>query len=124
MQFSAQVWYPEAPYQFKVRDFRPCREPLLIYEAHIGMATNEERVGTYDEFRIIYLNHGLGQNFTSYADYYNLNEDGEAICYLTLANQLIHEVNPNAIAVESGRNVLDAAEQTHGGEDDLIRREP
>lgn len=240
MQFSAQVWCPEAPYRFKVKDFRPCREPLLIYEAHIGMATNEERVGTYDEFRtnvlpriarlgyntlqlmaiqehpyygsfgyhvsnffapssrfgtpeqlkqlideahqmgiavimdlvhshavrntdeglgelcgcqsqffhtgsrglhpawnslcfnygsddvahfllsnckywlqefrfdgfrfdgvtsMIYLNHGLGQDFTSYTDYYNMNEDGEAICYLTLANQLIHEVNPNAITI-------------------------
>lgn len=240
MQFSAQVWCPEEPYQFKVKDFIPCRKPLLIYEAHIGMATNEERVGTYDEFRtnilprivklgynaiqlmaiqehpyygsfgyhvsnffapssrfgtpdqlkqlideahqmgiavimdlvhshavknteeglgelcgcqsqffhkgsrglhpawnslcfnygsddvvhfllsnckywlqefrfdgfrfdgvtsMIYHNHGLGQDFASYADYYNLNEDGDAICYLTMANQLIHEVNPNAITI-------------------------
>ncbi len=239
-QFSAQVWCPEVPYKFKVKDFRPNREPLLIYEAHIGMATNEERVGSYDEFRVnilpriarlgynaiqlmaiqehpyygsfgyhvsnffapssrfgnpeqlkqlideahqmgiavimdlvhshavrntdeglgelcgcqsqffhtgsrglhpawnslcfnygsddvvhfllsnckywlqefhfdgfrfdgvtsmIYLNHGLGQDFTSYADYYNLNEDGDAICYLTMANLLIHEVNPNAITI-------------------------
>lgn len=240
MQFSAQVWCPEEPYRFKVKDFRPCHEPLLIYEAHIGMATNEERVGTYDEFRtnilpriaklgynaiqlmaiqehpyygsfgyhvsnffapssrfgtpeqlkqlideahqmgiavimdlvhshavkntdeglgdlcgsraqffhtgsrgehqawnslcfnygsddvvhfllsnckywlqefrfdgfrfdgvtsMIYHNHGLGHDFASYADYYNLNEDGDAICYLTMANQLINELNPNAITI-------------------------
>ncbi|MDO5510239.1 MAG: alpha-amylase family glycosyl hydrolase [Weeksellaceae bacterium] len=30
-------------------------EPLLIYEAHIGMATEEERVGTYREFADIML---------------------------------------------------------------------
>jgi 1,4-alpha-glucan branching enzyme len=28
-----------------------------------------------------------------------MNQDGDAICYLTLANKLIHEVNPNAITV-------------------------
>lgn len=240
MQFSAQVWNPEKPYLNKCVGFRPRQEPLFIYESHIGMSSTEERVSTYDEFRLnvlpriarlgyntlqlmaiqehpyygsfgyhvsnffapssrfgtpeqlkqlideahqlgiavimdlvhshavknteeglgllcgrqtqffhggargqhpawdslcfnygsddvayfllsnckywmqeygfdgfrfdgvtsmIYLNHGLGQDFTSYADYYNLNEDGEAICYLTLANQLIHEVNPNAITI-------------------------
>ena len=49
--FSAQVWNPARPYKFKVKDFKPNTSPLLIYECHIGMATNEERVGTYDEFR-------------------------------------------------------------------------
>lgn len=239
-KFSAQVWNPEEQYQFKCKNFRPAKGALFIYESHIGMATAEERVGTFDEFRLnvlpriarlgynaiqlmaiqehpyygsfgyhvsnffapssrfgtpeqlkqlideahqmgiavimdlvhshsvkntdeglgqlcgsqtqyfhsgqrglhpawdslcfnygsddvvhfllsnckywmqefhfdgfrfdgvtsmIYLNHGLGQDFTSYADYYNLNEDGEAICYLTLANQLIHEVNPYAITI-------------------------
>ena len=28
-----------------------------------------------------------------------MNQDGDAICYLTLANKLIHEVNPNAITI-------------------------
>jgi 1,4-alpha-glucan branching enzyme len=47
--FSAQVWRPEQPFVF--RHPSPARlEPLLIYEAHAGMATEEERVGTYVEF--------------------------------------------------------------------------
>ncbi len=240
LQFSAQVWEPDAAYHFKCRSFKPRKETLMIYECHIGMATDEERVGTYDEFRLnvlpriaklgynaiqlmaiqehpyygsfgyhvsnffapssrfgtpeqlkqlideahqrgiavimdlvhshavkntneglgqlcgrqtqffhdgqrglhpawdsfcfnygsddvvhfllsnckywmkefrfdgfrfdgvtsmIYQDHGLGKDFTSYADYYNLNQDGDAICYLTLANQLIHEVNAKAITI-------------------------
>jgi len=238
--FSAQVWSPARPYRFRVKDFKPKTDPLLIYECHIGMATAEEKVGTYEEFRrnvlprvarlgynaiqimavqehpyygsfgyhvssffaassrfgspdelkhliddahalgiavimdivhshavkneveglgrfdgstdqyfyqgdrrehpawdslcfnyarnevlhfllsnckywldeyhfdgfrfdgvtsMLYLNHGLGQDFGGYADYYNLGEDGDAICYLTLANKLIHEVNPYAITI-------------------------
>ncbi|MBQ7163619.1 MAG: alpha amylase C-terminal domain-containing protein [Bacteroidales bacterium] len=54
--FSAQVWAPEQPYRFgKKRRLRPKDEPLLIYECHIGMATEEQRVGTYDEFRRLVL---------------------------------------------------------------------
>lgn len=49
--FSAQVWDPATPYQFKVKRFKPDTTPLMIYECHIGMSTNEERVGTYNEFR-------------------------------------------------------------------------
>ena len=238
--FSAQVWSPEEPYQFKVKDFKPHTTPLLIYECHIGMATNEERVGTYEEFRtkvlprvaadgynaiqimaiqehpyygsfgyhvssfyaassrfgtpdelkhliddahsrgiavimdivhshavkneveglgrfdgsynqyfygdgrrehpawdslcfdygknevlhfllsnckfwleeyhfdgfrfdgvtsMLYYNHGLGQAFSGYGDYDNGGQDTNAIAYLTLANKLIHEVNPNAITI-------------------------
>ena len=238
--FSAQVWAPDEPYQFKVNNFRPRTTPLLIYECHIGMATSEERVGTYDEFRLnvlprvaaggytaiqimaiqehpyygsfgyhvsnfyaassrfgtpddlkrliddahamgiavimdivhshavkneveglgrfdgsysqyfypdsrrehpawdslcfdygknqvlhfllsnckfwleeyrfdgfrfdgvtsmLYYNHGLGQAFGGYEDYYNGGQDTNAITYLTLANKLIHEVNPRAITI-------------------------
>lgn len=59
----------------------------------------------FDGFRfdgvtsMLYRSHGLGEDFGSYGSYYNLNQDGDAICYLTLANKLIHEVNPNAISV-------------------------
>jgi len=49
--FSAQVWDPQEKYEFKAKSFRPDTSPLLIYECHIGMATEEERVGTYNEFR-------------------------------------------------------------------------
>ncbi|MBO6251985.1 MAG: alpha amylase C-terminal domain-containing protein [Muribaculaceae bacterium] len=238
--FSAQVWAPERPYEFKVKDFVPNVAPLLIYECHIGMGQDKEAVGTYDEFRrnvlprvvaggynaiqimaiqehpyygsfgyhvssfyaassrfgtpdelkqliddahaagvavimdivhshavkneveglgrfdgsydqyfygdgrrehpawdslcfdygknavlnfllsnckfwleeyrfdgfrfdgvtsMLYYSHGLGQAFGSYDDYYNGGEDTNAITYLTLANVLIHQVNPHAITI-------------------------
>ena len=49
--FSAQVWAPQQPYEFKVKDFTPDVSPLLIYECHIGMSQSFEGVGTYEEFR-------------------------------------------------------------------------
>ena len=49
--FSAQVWNPENSYEFHKKVFRAKTDPLMIYEAHVGMATNEEKVGTYNEFR-------------------------------------------------------------------------
>lgn len=239
--FSAQVWEPENKYQSRHENFKPDTSPLLIYETHVGMSTEEERVGTYNEFRenilprikkngynaiqlmavqehpyyasfgyhvssffaptsrcgspdelkelidtahdmgiavimdivhshavknetegisrldgsydlythinserrnhkawdsicfdygknevihfllsnckywmeeykfdgfrfdgvtsMIYLSHGLEETFTGYEDYYNAGQDGDAICYLTLANKLIHEVNPHAITI-------------------------
>ena len=59
----------------------------------------------FDGFRfdgvtsMLYYNHGLGQAFGSYGDYYNGGQDTNAITYLTLANKLIHEINPNAITI-------------------------
>lgn len=49
--FNAQVWMPENPYQWKNPGFVRPAEPPLIYEAHIGMAGEEERVHTFNEFR-------------------------------------------------------------------------
>ena len=233
--FCAQVWQPQ-PYAFKHIKFRPKPGPLLIYECHIGMAVEEERVGTYEEFRtqvlpkiatsgynalqimalqehpyygsfgyhvssffapssrfgtpeelkhliddahgyglqvimdlvhshavkntveglgafdgkrdlffesehpawdslcfnyaknevlhfllsncqywiqefdldgfrfdgvtsMLYRSHGLGDAFGSYDDYYSPNANGDAICYLTLANKLIHEIKPKAVTI-------------------------
>ncbi len=59
----------------------------------------------FDGFRfdgvtsMLYYNHGLGQAFGSYDDYYNGGQDTNAITYLTLANVLIHEVNKHAITI-------------------------
>lgn len=59
----------------------------------------------FDGFRfdgvtsMLYYNHGLGQAFSSYDDYYNGGQDTNAITYLTLANKLIHKVNPHAITI-------------------------
>ena len=49
--FNAKVWAPDEPYQWKNTGFSGTGEPPLIYEAHIGMAGEEERVHTYNEFR-------------------------------------------------------------------------
>jgi len=48
--FNAQVWHPKDPYQWQIKNFSPLKQPLLIYEAHIGMALEADRVGTYREF--------------------------------------------------------------------------
>ena len=59
----------------------------------------------FDGFRfdgvtsMLYYNHGLGKAFGSYHDYYDGGQDTNAITYLTLANLLIHEVNPHAITI-------------------------
>lgn len=59
----------------------------------------------FDGFRfdgvtsMLYYSHGLGEAFTNYADYFNGHEDDNAICYLTLANKLIHEVKPSAVTI-------------------------
>jgi len=48
---------------------------------------------------MIYYDHGLERNFTSYQQYYDGNQDGDAITYLTLANKLIHQIDPGALTV-------------------------
>lgn len=59
----------------------------------------------FDGFRfdgvtsMLYYNHGLGQAFGSYGDYYNGGQDTNAITYLTLANKLIHTLYPHAITI-------------------------
>ncbi len=238
--FSAQVWDPETPYTFKKKTFKASKSPLLIYECHVGMSQDAEKVGTYREFKdnvlprviadgynciqvmaiqehpyygsfgyhvssffapssrfgtpeelkelidtahqngvavimdivhshavkneieglgnfagdpnqyfypgerhehpawdslcfdygknevmhfllsnckywleeyhfdgfrfdgvtsMLYYSHGLGEAFCGYGDYFNGGQDDNAICYLTLANKLIHEVNPSAITI-------------------------
>ena len=238
--FSAQVWNPEQAYKWQTRKFKAKKSPLLIYECHIGMGQDAEKVGTYAEFRdnvlprvvndgynciqimaiqehpyygsfgyhvssffapssrfgtpeelkslidtahkngiavimdivhshavrneveglgnlagdpnqyfypgdrhvhpawdslcfdygkdqvlhfllsnckywleefhfdgfrfdgvtsMLYYSHGLGEAFCDYGDYFNGHQDDNAICYLTLANELIHEVNPDAITI-------------------------
>ncbi|MBR5892813.1 MAG: alpha amylase C-terminal domain-containing protein [Bacteroidaceae bacterium] len=238
--FCAQVWSPQEEYTFKNTKYKVNKNPLLIYECHIGMAQEEEKVGTYREFKdkilprvaadgynciqimaiqehpyygsfgyhvsnffapssrfgtpeelkelidaahgmgiavimdlvhshavknvdeglglldgnpaqyfhdggrrvhsawdslcfdygknevihfllsnckywleeykfdgfrfdgvtsMIYYSHGLGEAFCGYGDYFNGHQDGDAICYLTLANRLIHQVNPTAITI-------------------------
>ncbi len=49
--FSAQVWAPKNEYEWQNLKFKPNTSPLLIYECHIGMSQDAEKVGTYEEFR-------------------------------------------------------------------------
>lgn len=238
--FSAQVWAPQEDYSWQVKKFKPNTSPLFIYECHVGMGQDAEKVGSYDEFRInvlpriikdgynciqimaihehpyygsfgyhvsnffaassrqgtpeqlkalideahkngiavimdivhshavknemegignlagdpcqyfyegarrehpawdslcfdygknevlhfllsnckfwmeeyhfdgfrfdgvtsmLYYSHGLGEAFGGYGDYFNGGQDDNAICYLSLANELIHQVNKNAITI-------------------------
>lgn len=59
----------------------------------------------FDGFRfdgvtsMLYFDHGLARDFTSYEFYYDGGQDGDAITYLTLANKLIHQVKPAAISI-------------------------
>ena len=49
--FAAQVWAPVSSYEWREPSFRRSREAPRIYEAHVGMAQSEEKIGTFDEFR-------------------------------------------------------------------------
>jgi 1,4-alpha-glucan branching enzyme len=51
-QFSAQVWHPATPYGWRHPSFRRPPSAPRLYEAHVGMAQEEARLGTYNEFRI------------------------------------------------------------------------
>ncbi len=59
--FTAQVWNPEpeSAYRWRFSQLSSCSkplslldsdEPLLIYEAHVGMAQEEEKIGSFKEF--------------------------------------------------------------------------
>ncbi|MEF9973767.1 MAG: alpha amylase C-terminal domain-containing protein [Clostridia bacterium] len=59
----------------------------------------------FDGFRfdgvtsMIFHDHGLGTAFDSYDKYFSMNTDVEAVTYLQLANELIHEINPFAVSI-------------------------
>ena len=48
---------------------------------------------------MLYYDHGLGRDFTSYDCYFDGGEDGDAITYLGLANILVKEENPRAFTI-------------------------
>jgi 1,4-alpha-glucan branching enzyme len=59
----------------------------------------------FDGFRfdgitsMIYYDHGLEKNFTSYGEYFDGNQDEDALVYLYLANKLIHSYKTNALTI-------------------------
>ena len=48
--FAATVWRPEQPYGFRHAS-PPAPAAPLIYESHVGMAQEEPKVGSFDEYR-------------------------------------------------------------------------
>ena len=48
--FCAQVWAPAKPYEWKHKGPGPRRTPF-IYECHIGMSSEEEKVSGFEDFR-------------------------------------------------------------------------
>ena len=59
----------------------------------------------FDGFRfdgvtsMMYLDHGLNRVFTTYDEYFGDGVDLDSIAYLMLANDLVHEINPDAITI-------------------------
>jgi len=48
---------------------------------------------------MLYHHQGLGVAFTDYSKYFSMDTDTEAVTYLQFANDLIREVNPNAVTI-------------------------
>lgn len=59
----------------------------------------------FDGFRfdgvtsMLYHHHGLGSNFNDLKMYFSMDTDTQAVTYLQLANELIHEINPHALTI-------------------------
>ena len=49
VDFSAVVWQPDEPYQWQ-HNVPPAPRVLLIYEAHVGMSSEAEKVASFNEF--------------------------------------------------------------------------
>ncbi|MCQ2345365.1 MAG: alpha amylase C-terminal domain-containing protein [Paludibacteraceae bacterium] len=77
----------------------------------------------FDGFRfdgvtsMLYKDHGLGRRFDSYDTYFDGNTDVDALCYLTLANRLIHQLNPRAVTIAEDMSGMPgiALKQEEGG---------
>ncbi|MFZ1361165.1 MAG: alpha-amylase family glycosyl hydrolase [Candidatus Saccharimonadales bacterium] len=76
----------------------------------------------FDGFRfdgvtsMLYTHHGMGKAFMSYDDYF-ADTDNDAVTYLTLANELIHEIKPSAITIAEDMSGMPgvAGSITNGG---------
>ena len=66
----------------------------------------------FDGFRfdgvtsMLYRDHGLGTAFTGYDQYFSMNTDTEAVTYLQLANELVRQVNKNAITIAEDTSAM------------------
>ena len=48
---------------------------------------------------MLYTHHGLEKTFAGYKDYFGGDVDQDALTYLTLANNLIHDIKPSALTI-------------------------
>ena len=53
--FSAQLWSPSKPYKWRNSDWSRKNIAPIIYEAHVGMGTEEYKVGSFLEFKNVVL---------------------------------------------------------------------
>lgn len=65
---------------------------------------------------MLYEDHGLGRAFSSYDTYFE-GLDKDAITYLSLANELVHSVNPTAVSIAEDMSAFPglAAPKSAGG---------
>ncbi len=66
----------------------------------------------FDGFRfdgvtsMLYRDHALGTSFDHYDCYFSLNTDTDAVVYLQLASELVHQVNPKAILIAEDMSAM------------------
>lgn len=66
----------------------------------------------FDGFRfdgvtsMLYTHHGLEKSFSSYADYFGSDVDLDALAYLSLANELVHELKPAALTIAEDMSAM------------------
>ena len=66
----------------------------------------------FDGFRfdgvtsMLYHDHGLGTAFTGYDQYFSMNTDTQAVTYLQLANEMVRQVNKNAITIAEDTSAM------------------
>lgn len=63
--FKGQIWNPKQAFKWTDQKFSPKNiDSLLIYECHIGMASEEEKVGSYREFADLILPQVIENGYT------------------------------------------------------------
>eukprot|EP00727_Mastigamoeba_balamuthi_P009999 m51a1_g5621 putative -alpha-glucan branching enzyme (725) ;mRNA; f:773370-775984 len=77
-------------------------ETLRFLLSNVAWFLEEYR---FDGFRfdgvtsMLYMHHGIGNQTFDYGHYFSGAVDPDALAYLTLANVVIHQINPNAVSV-------------------------
>jgi 1,4-alpha-glucan branching enzyme len=63
--FTAQVWEPQSKYVWRNSSFRVSKSAPRIYEAHVGMAQEQPKVGSYAEFTKLILPRIAGAGYNA-----------------------------------------------------------